>query len=239
MSLNPYEAPSTSDLPHFNDDGNPRFVSGHGRAIFVMICLALYAVMAVLSLGLKAAILLLLMQVKEEGLPPANGTTYVALEQLIVVVQVGVYLTCAASFMVWLYRASRNVQALGTSGVEHSPGGAVGWWFVPFANLFKPYVVVKEIYQASKSSPDRPRRWKLKPVPAVFGWWWTFWLLGLFSNQGVSIFAKGVKTTDGFITLAWGMIFATALMFVAAILAISVVRAIDQRQRAGHEAYAK
>ena len=48
-------------------------------------------------------------------------------------------------FFVWIRRANINADALVRSRMEFTPGWAVGWFFVPFANLFKPYQVMAEI----------------------------------------------------------------------------------------------
>jgi heme/copper-type cytochrome/quinol oxidase subunit 2 len=42
-------------------------------------------------------------------------------------------------FLIWEYRAYKNLSALNAQNLEHSPGWAVGWWFIPFANLVKPF----------------------------------------------------------------------------------------------------
>jgi hypothetical protein len=237
MSVNPYEAPSMSNLPQSNEGSDARFVSAHGRALLTMVCLGLFAAVALLSLGVKGVILLRLTQLNQ-GFRPSGASLFAVVEGLLMIVQACMYLACVICFLLWLYRASRNIQALGAEKVEHSPRGAIGWWFVPIANLFKPYIVLKEIYQASKSSQDQPRRWKLKPVPAVFGWWWGCWLLGQMGSRAVTRLGGNVETPGGLVALAWGEIGATMLMLAAAILAIFVVQAIDQRQRAGYEVWA-
>lgn len=54
---------------------------------------------------------------------------------------------CLASvlFLVWVYRAARAAQDLRGRALAHSPAAAVGWFFVPVMNLWKPYEVLKEI----------------------------------------------------------------------------------------------
>ena len=57
-------------------------------------------------------------------------------------------------FCVWIRRANVNADALVASGMEFTPGWAVGWFFVPFANLYKPYQAMAEIYRASDPNAD-------------------------------------------------------------------------------------
>jgi hypothetical protein len=57
-------------------------------------------------------------------------------------------------------------------------------------------------------------------------------------SRAVTRLGGNVETPGGLVALAWGEIGATVLMLAAAILAIFVVQAIDQRQRAGYEVWA-
>jgi hypothetical protein len=63
-------------------------------------------------------------------------------------------LPTAIVFLLWLFRASENLPSLGTRNPTYTPGWAVGWWFVPFANLLVPKLAVDEIWQ--RSDPDAP-----------------------------------------------------------------------------------
>lgn len=49
----------------------------------------------------------------------------------------------------------------------------------PFANLVKPYHVMKEIWQVSSN----PQRWASEGTSPVLGFWWAFWLLTNFCSQ--------------------------------------------------------
>lgn len=62
-------------------------------------------------------------------------------------------LVSSVIFFVWIYRSNLLARALGAAAMEHTPSWSVGWFFVPVANLFKPYYVMKEIYLATSSPP--------------------------------------------------------------------------------------
>src|SRR5205809_7873998 len=51
---------------------------------------------------------------------------------------------------IWQHRAQANARALTHDGTEFTPGWAVGWWFIPIANLFKPFQTVRELWKASE-----------------------------------------------------------------------------------------
>ena len=59
-------------------------------------------------------------------------------------------LLCAGFFIAWMHRAYRNVDALG----EHrrfGAGWAIGSWFTPILNLFRPKQIADDIWRAGTS----------------------------------------------------------------------------------------
>jgi len=72
----------------------------------------------------------------------------------------------------WIYRASANAHAL-SDEMTISPGWAVGWYFVPVMNLFKPYQAMREIWLASHFRGN----WHGEPRPGVVGLWWGLWIV--------------------------------------------------------------
>ncbi len=69
--------------------------------------------------------------------------------------------------MFWVYRVSQNAHEIADPEPTVSPGWAVGWFFVPVANLVRPYLVLSELYNASR----RPDAWKELGRPLVTGVW--------------------------------------------------------------------
>ena len=97
----------------------------------------------------------------------------------------GMLLAMVAAFVLvgcWIYRANANAHSF-SDYMSISPGGAVGWYFVPIANLFKPFQAMKETWLASHYSGN----WHSEPVPSSVNWWWGLWLatnmLGWLSFQ--------------------------------------------------------
>ena len=83
----------------------------------------------------------------------------------------------------WIHRANYNVRQLGASGMEFSPGAAVGWYFMPIAWFWKPYQAMKEIWKASADPPD----WKAQTGSPLLGWWWALWIVPLWILGSVSL----------------------------------------------------
>jgi uncharacterized protein DUF4328 len=80
-------------------------------------------------------------------------------------------IACYVVVGMWIYRASANAHAI-SDEMTITPGWAVGWYFVPIMNLFKPFQAMREIWMASHFKGN----WHGEPAPAILGWWWGLWL---------------------------------------------------------------
>ena len=67
------------------------------------------------------------------------------------------------TFLIWIYKATRRLREQAGTAMRFSPGWAVGWFFIPVANFYKPYQVMKAVWQVSHAkAPADPvlvRRW--------------------------------------------------------------------------------
>mgnify|MGYP001228060901 CR=1 FL=1 len=70
--------------------------------------------------------------------------------------------------VIWSHRARRNLDAVPEARPALSSGWAIAGWFVPFANLVVPYLVMADI---ARTSLSRPRT----PIQVVA--WWSGWLV--------------------------------------------------------------
>ncbi len=69
--------------------------------------------------------------------------------QLVIgLVQLAAAIFIGIIFLMWVYRMCRNAHSIENAKIEITPGWAVGWYFVPLANLWKPYQAMKETYEA-------------------------------------------------------------------------------------------
>jgi hypothetical protein len=179
----------------------------------------------------------------------------VAVAQLICFVAAGLF------FIAWFYRAYKNLTPFGAGAdLTHTPGWAIGAWFIPIVNLFFPKAIANDIWRGTV----RARRLRglvaddggPVAVPALLNWWWAFWVLTLVASRVASWeFSKASDTVDQTqsATSQFGLSFAleditdavhtqriaviaqivgAVAAIAAAVLAIKVVRAItaDQQQ---------
>lgn len=57
-------------------------------------------------------------------------------------------------FFKWFYRSNLNVHGFGVQGMRFKPGWTIGWYFVPFLNLVRPYQAMREVWQGSEAPED-------------------------------------------------------------------------------------
>jgi hypothetical protein len=140
------------------------------------------------------------------------------------------YVPAVVVFLLWVHRADANLPALGGRELKFSPGWAVGWWFVPFANVFQPLRVLREIWRASDPETGLTTARSRRGMPARLIWlWWALWML----SNVVAALARSILAVDEpdsqlaghWIDLASNLLFAAA-----ALAAVTVVKGADARQ---------
>jgi S1-C subfamily serine protease len=194
------------------------YASGGRRARFAQISLGVI----VAIFALEAWLDLLTIGIAATAGPLVTDDQFTLIDQLQVALTVAslvALVIAATAFCVWIHRAYRNLPAIGADDLEFTPAQAVGWWFVPFANYWQPYRVVREISQESGPAGTRTR------LVVV---WWTLWIV---SNAGFGVVSR--IPLDG-----WAFVIrdlARAILGAsAAVCAIVIVRRIQawQEQRA-------
>lgn len=102
-----------------------------------------------------------------------------ARQKTVGIIHMIIFIVSGILILKWIYRANYNVRQLGSTEMKFTPGWSIGWYFIPIANLWKPYQAMKEIWKASSD----PQNWKNQSVSAMLPWWWFFWILsGIFGN---------------------------------------------------------
>lgn len=82
-------------------------------------------------------------------------------------------------FGMWIYRAAANIVAASVVGFDYTPGWAVGWFFVPIANLFKPYAAMRQIWNASHGGQGD----ELERAEGLLAIWWGTWVLANIASN--------------------------------------------------------
>lgn len=95
-------------------------------------------------------------------------------------IQVTAFLASIVVVAMWINRAHANLTEAGYVK-QFTPGWAVGWFFIPIANLFQPFRAMRELWNLSHCEPDSPHD-VAAPQLSV---WWGAWIVGsVLSNFG-------------------------------------------------------
>ena len=121
-------------------------------------------------------------------------------------------------FLFFFHRAYSNLTLLGPGEQRWSAGWSVGSWFIPILNLFRPKQIANDIWRGSDGST----------VPAVFHWWWAFFLLGGLAEYG---YGKQIMTISEARTVAYVQAAGEVLTAAAALAGAAVVSLIARRQK--------
>ena len=143
--------------------------------------------------------------------------------------------------LLFVYRANKNLPSLGGTQLEFTPKWAVIWWFIPIANMWKPYYMVQELMKASDPSvgkTDLYTRRQMDRPPYVAKWWAsTFALIGAAIVQSILAMGRASATLVplvGIIYISVALEITTTVYIVLDIImvwfTIRLVREIDRRQ---------
>ena len=143
------------------------------------------------------------------------------------------FILTVVAVCLWIHRASENLRSLGVAAQRFSPGWAVGWWFIPIMHLFRPYQVVKELWEASyleDAYADPIRRSSSIPTSSLLGWWWGAWIIGGIIGNVVlrgwfnAETAGELKLADQISLFSDALTFVTGLLFFALLHQITTMQ---------------
>ena len=126
----------------------------------------------------------------------------------------------------WIKLANQNVRALGAKNLSFTPGWSVGWFFIPVANLFKPFNAVNELWSASHS----PENWKADDKNGAVQKWWGLWIVSNGLIQLSNNLEKNADSIDKIIQLSYINIGGEILWIILSLSLISLVRQISTVQ---------
>ncbi len=156
-------------------------MAGLTRWALILIAIKILCVAAFAS---GITVCMLIYPGQEEGIA-AGLTGMAALLYIVLLIVSGIV------SLIWVYGAMRNARALRPTGITNTPAWAVGWFFVPLANLYKPIEVMQEIWVASRG--PLPERGYQKPSSLII-WWWC---LNIVGNAITTIAGKMDGSSEG------------------------------------------
>jgi hypothetical protein len=166
-----------------NTNSTFRDITGRTKLLKILLGAgAVWALVSLFSAWLQFELLSRGSFSQSEG--QANDTR----QQIIGLVYLLIYVITVIVFAMWIFRANHNVRALGAQDMRITPGWAVGYFFVPIVNLWRPYQAMKDLWRASKS----PTAWHDISPSSILGLWWTLWIASNVLGQASFRASMGV-----------------------------------------------
>jgi hypothetical protein len=119
--------------------------------------------------------------------------------------QVLLLIGTAIAFLIWFHRVNKNLPSLGLTGLIFTPGWAVGFFFVPFFNLVRPFQAMRAAWHGSDPSclgldftSHRADFGSRLGTPKLVGWWWALFLISnILGNIAARLFLTPNQTISG------------------------------------------
>lgn len=80
-------------------------------------------------------------------------------------------------WLIWFRRAYHNVERLAPGGTRFGHGWAIGAWFVPFLNLWRPKQIANDIYRSGATDTAAGIPFRERGVDPWLHVWWGLWIL--------------------------------------------------------------
>jgi hypothetical protein len=141
------------------------------------------------------------------------------------IAMIGAFIVSGFLILRWIYVTNRNAHCF-AEGLAVSPGWNVGFFFVPIANLWKPFEGVRETWQASFDVAN----WSSVEVPTFMRWWWGCWLaVNILGNISFRL-SMDAETTGPLLASNALDVLAAIISIPLALLLISLVRQLSEAQ---------
>ena len=144
------------------------------------------------------------------------------------------WLLCVFLYCRFTYRAMKNLHLSRARGELMSPGWAVMWNFIPFANLWQPRVAMVQIWRSSHD----PEKARAEPPPGLNLWWFTWIAANILSQIAFRMTSAaggfGVEITDFelFKMAFWVDMASYALGIASVVFVLPIIRGVTQAQDA-------
>jgi uncharacterized protein DUF4328 len=126
----------------------------------------------------------------------------------------------------WIYVACSNARQLATAPMKFTPGWAVGWYFIPILNLWKPYHAMREIWRVS-ANPGNPES---VPESGLLSAWWFFYIVASLSGNAAFRMTLRAEEIPELLAANGVTLFSDVAGIPLAIIFLAVVRRIHGNQ---------
>lgn len=149
-------------------------------------------------------------------------------EQIVGIVYSIIFITSAVTFIQWFRRAYYNLSI--RTKTNHTDGWAAGSWFVPIISLYRPYQIMKEMWDKTTRLIKEKEATHLETTATVIGVWWTLWIISNYiGNYALkSIFKE--ETLDTFLNSTVADMVMSILGIPLAIVTVTIIKNYSSKE---------
>jgi hypothetical protein len=145
-------------------------------------------------------------------------------EQMIGIIYMIAYVISAITFIQWFRRAYFNLH-LRVNHLSQTEGWAAGSWFVPIVSLYRPYQIMKELYQETKELLIKKGFSVNDNFTAdSLGWWWTLWIINNIIGQFVFRYSMKAESIDELTTSTIASMVGSIIGIPLALITVKVIK---------------
>ncbi|WP_137401788.1 DUF4328 domain-containing protein [Echinicola rosea] len=189
--------------------------------LFVYLVIALHAV-SIISGYMQYD---LLSKAAETGISDQEAEVNDLREMVIAVLIVATYIVSAIVFLNWFRRAYFNLHKLMPGRLDFSEGWAVGAWFVPIINLYRPYRIMMELFDETFSYLRKKKvvSYSRHQEGLVISWW-IVWILGSFIDRLSWKIYADANTIDELLDMTILDMVTSGIIIVCGVLAARIIK---------------
>lgn len=152
--------------------------------------------------------------------------TMLARETQLIRIGLVAMLVTAIFFIGWLLRVHDSTSAIGLARPRHGRGWAIGGWFVPILNWWRPKQIMNDLWKISDpEQPPEARRFEDNKVSPVVHLWWALWLV----QSVVKTVLANMLTADPSDALLWSLVVVNLAWVVLSVVAYHLVGRLTDR----------
>ena len=145
-------------------------------------------------------------------------------EQMIGIIYMIVFVISAVTFIQWFRRAYFNLHQKVTY-LAQTEGWAAGSWFVPIVSLYRPYQIMKELYQETKELLNKKGiNVNTNFTTSSLGWWWTLWIINNIIGQFVFRYSMKAESIDELTTSTFASMIGNIIGIPLALITVKVIK---------------
>jgi Domain of unknown function (DUF4328) len=146
------------------------YIPLRGCVLVATVALGLMAVLCAAPIGFGLAELRIADRIL--AVEPVSDAELMAIDDRNAVmrwVSLAIWIIAAIAFIRWLHPAYYNVGVVAAAERRYEHGWAIGGWFVPILNLWRPKQVINDVWRAGgRDAQDAQPGWLLLS-------WWALW----------------------------------------------------------------